>query len=162
MKPKRLLLLFAALGVALVGTSLAAGSLASHASTQQLTLYVFSGKFKIKGPDGKAHDTIVPSNFVVKAGVRVKVTVINYDEAQHSITAPGLKLDLLIKGGKENKATGVVTPVTSTFTFTANKKGVYRWYCKIPCDHKANLWAMGPGFGGPGKEGFMAGYIVVI
>jgi plastocyanin len=161
MRPKTLLFLFAAVGITLAGT-FAVGSLASRASAQQLTLYVFSGKFKIKGPDGRAHDTIVPSNFVVKAGVPVKVTVINYDEAQHSITAPGLKLDLLIQGGKENKATGVVTPVTSTFTFTASKKGVYRWYCKIPCDHKANLWAMGPGFGGPGKEGFMAGYIVVI
>ncbi len=78
------------------------------------------------GPHGKSHDTIVPSDFVVKAGVPVKLTMINHDEAAHSNTAPGFGVDLEIKGGKENKATGNVTPVTTTFTFTAKKTGVFR------------------------------------
>jgi plastocyanin len=138
-----------------------AGAASSASGQQQLTMYIFRGVTHIKGPDGKSHDTVVPSNFVVKAGTTVQVKVINNDEASHSITAPALGLDQTIKPGKET-GPEQVTPVTSTFTFTAKKKGVYRWYCKVPCDHKANLWAMGPGYSGPSKEGFMAGFIVVI
>jgi heme/copper-type cytochrome/quinol oxidase subunit 2 len=138
-----------------------AGAASSTSGKQQLTVYIFRGVTHIKGPDGKSHDTMVPSNFVVKAGVPVQVKVINNDEASHSITAPTLGLDQIIKPGNQT-GPKTVSPVTTTFTFTAKKKGVYRWYCKVPCDHKANLWAMGPGYSGPSKEGFMAGFIVVI
>jgi heme/copper-type cytochrome/quinol oxidase subunit 2 len=138
-----------------------AGAASSRSGTQQLTVYVFRGVQHIKGPDGRSHDTMVPSNFVVKAGVPVQVTVINNDEMPHSITAPTFGLDQMIKPGKTTGPEQVKS-VTTTFTFTAKKKGVFRWYCKIPCDHKANLWAMGPGYSGPSKEGFMAGFIVVV
>jgi heme/copper-type cytochrome/quinol oxidase subunit 2 len=166
-------LMVAAAALALIATGGATASLqgsgasASPAAKQQagtvqhLTLYIFRGVQHIKGPDGKSHDTVVPSNFVVKAGVPVQVKVINNDEAGHSITAPTLGFDKLIKPGKET-APEKVTSVTTTFTFTAKKKGVFRWYCKIPCDHKAGLWAMTPGYSGPSKEGFMAGFIVVV
>jgi plastocyanin len=130
------------------------------ADSQALTIYVFGGSEGIMGPDGKPHDTVVPSSFVVKAGQPVSVTVINYDESPHSITSSALGIDLQVKPGKEVGKT--VQPVTSTFTFTAQKPGVYRWYCVIPCDKGHGMWAMGDGYGGPGKEGFMAGNIVVV
>ncbi|MBV8367899.1 MAG: cupredoxin domain-containing protein [Candidatus Eremiobacteraeota bacterium] len=131
------------------------------AAGDKLEMYVFRGTQGIKGPDGKPHDTVVPANFVVHAGVPMTVTAVNYDEGAHTITCPELNLDATIKGGHEN-ADQTVTPVTSTFTFTAAKKGTYRWYCKLPCDAGHGYWAMGAGFGGPGKEGFMSGDIIVL
>jgi len=133
---------------------------ANAAAGQSMTIYIFGGSQKIMGPDGKPHDTVVPANFVVKAGTPVTVTVINYDEGPHSITAPDLKLDATIKGGHEVGTK--VEPVSTTFTFTPTKKGNFRWYCKLPCDAKHNYWAMSQGFGGPGQEGYMAGEIVVL
>jgi heme/copper-type cytochrome/quinol oxidase subunit 2 len=130
------------------------------ADSQSLIIYVFGGKEGIKGPDGNPHDTVVPSSFVIKAGQPVNVTVINYDESPHSITSSELGINLMIKPGKEVGDT--VQPVTTTFTFTAQKPGVYRWSCVIPCDKGHGMWAMGEGYGGPGKEGFMAGNIVVV
>lgn len=129
-------------------------------SPQQITLYVFRGAQKILGPDGKGHDAFVPASIVVHLDRPVTVTVINYDEHGHSVTAPGLGLDAIIKPGHE--VGEKVTPVRTTFTFTPNKLGTFRWYCKIPCDAGGKYWAMGQGYGGPGKEGFMAGHIVVI
>lgn len=141
-------------------------STAARAPAQQLTLYVLRGQIApgvrgVPGPDKKGHDAIVPANFVVKAGVPVVLKVINYDEGQHSITSPALGLNFVIKPGHELK-NGTVEPVTSTFTFTAKKPGTFRWYCIYPCDKGANYWAMGQGYSGPGKEGFMAGFIVVL
>lgn len=129
--------------------------------TQHVTMYIFGGKQKLMGPDGNPHDTTVPVNFVVKAGVPVVVTVVNYDEGPHTITAPDLKLDAVIKGGHELKD-GTVEPVATTFSFTPTKKGNFRWYCKLPCDAGHGYWAMTTGYAGPDKEGFMAGEIVVI
>jgi len=148
-------LIGAALALA-VTLSLPARAFAAPA-TQNVTIYIFGDFSKIAvGPDGKTHDTVVPSGFVVKADVPVTVTVINND----SITAPGLKLDALIKSGREEG--DKVIPVTTTFTFTPHKRGSYRWHCRIPCDSTYGYWAMGMGYGGPGKEGFMSGQIVVI
>ena len=56
----------------------------------------------------------------------------------------------------------MVTPTTTTFTFTPTKAGVFRWFCTLPCDDEAKYWAMSQGFGGLGKEGFMARFIVVM
>lgn len=124
------------------------------------TLYVFRGETGVKGPDGKGHDAFVPSSIVVKAGVPTTVQVINYDEGAHSMTAEGLGLDQLIQAGK---AVGDdVQPVTTTFTFTAAKPGVYRWYCKLPCDGGGGGWDMTDGYDGPKQDGFMAGHIVAI
>ena len=133
----------------------------SAADSNQITVYVFSGGEKIMGPDGKPHDTIVPANFVVKAGEPVSITAYNYDESPHSITAGDLNLNFTIKPGVVGKD-GKITPSTSTITFTPAAKGVYRWTCVYPCDKGHGMWAMGQGYSGPGKEGFMAGFIVVI
>ena len=55
-----------------------------------------------------------------------------------------------------------VRPVTTTATFTPAKKGVYRWFCSLPCYKRQAMWAMSRGYSGPSQEGFMAGSIVVI
>jgi plastocyanin len=151
---------------ALTGAAMVLGAIAlngpeSEAATgQKVTMYVFRGKEKIMGPDGKSHDAIVPSDIVTKAGEPVTVTVVDYDESPHSITCPELGLDQTIKAGKQ--VGQEVQPVSTTFTFTANKPGVYRWHCKYPCDMGAKMWAMGAGYGGPDKEGFMSGRIIVL
>lgn len=81
-------------------------------------------------------------------------------EGPHSITAPDLSINQLIIPG--NEVGDDVQPVTTTFTITPTKKGVFRWHCIPPCDAGHRGWAMTDGFGGPGQEGFMAGYIVVV
>jgi plastocyanin len=174
---KRLITFLVALGALAGLTVFSSGAFASsskHASVQaaqQLTIYIFRGKEAIPGaPDAKGHDTMVPSTFAVKVGVPVKVTVINYDEGTHTITAPSLGLNALIKPGTEfttaPKGAGAtellnqVVPGITHFTFTVKKAGVYRWHCALPCDAGANGWAMTADSNGPSKNGFMAGYIV--
>jgi membrane fusion protein, multidrug efflux system len=146
---------------------------AATTQVQQLTLYVFRGKEAIPGAaDGKGHDTMVPSTFAIKAGVPVKVTVYNYDEGAHTITAPSLGLNALIKPGTAfttapanatpTELLNQVIPGVTHFTFTAKKAGVYRWHCALPCDAGQAGWAMTADPTGPSKNGFMAGYIVVV
>ncbi|HLY21319.1 MAG TPA: hypothetical protein VKT83_02520 [bacterium] len=146
----------------LAGAALMAGPFArmAAAQTQKVTVYVFRGKTGILGPDGKGHDAFVPPNFVVKAGVPVTVDFINYDEGAHTLTAPKAKLNIQIKGGKEVGSD--VEPVTTTATFTIAQKGTYRWYCALTCDAGGHGWAMEQGYAGPGKEGYMAGFIVAM
>ena len=173
---KRLVALLIAVG-ALAGLAvLSSGALAnsgkraSAKATQQLTIYIFRGVEGVVGPDGKGHDAMVPSTFAVKVGVKVKVTVLNYDEGPHTITAPGLHLNAVIKPGTEfekapkgagpTERLNSVKPGVTHFTFTVKKAGVYRWHCALPCDAGAGGWAMGSSKTGPGELGFMAGYIV--
>jgi plastocyanin len=174
---KRLFGVLVAAGV-VAGLALSAGPAfgapakrAHAAAFQTLTIYVFRGKEAIPGaPDGKGHDTMVPATFAVKVGIPVKVTVINYDEGEHTITAPGLHLNALIKPGKEfttapagagaTEVLNEVAPGVTHFTFTVKKAGVYRWHCALPCDAGANGWAMKSDKTGSAKLGFMAGYIV--
>ncbi len=135
-----------------------------HATAQgseHLSIYVFESHQNIKGADGNPHDAVVPANLVLKVGVPVTLTVTNYDNSPHTITASGLHLDVIIQPGVE-RADKSVSPVVTTVTFTPTRKGNYRWYCKLPCDARHGYWAMGPGYGGPAKEGSMAGEFVVI
>jgi cupredoxin-like protein len=97
------------------------------------------------GSDGNWHDAYLPGDFSVKAGATVKVTVYNYDEAEHTFTAPGLEANATIAAGSESK------PAVSTFIFHAPQKaGRYEWFCALPCDP----WAMS-------HDGFMRGYVSV-
>jgi plastocyanin len=146
----------------LAGAALAAGPFArvTAAAEQKITVYIFRGKTGILGPDGKGHDAFVPPNFVVQAGVPVTVDFINYDEGAHTLTVPKAKLDIQIKGGQE--VGNDVKPVTTTATFTIAKAGTYRWYCALTCDAGGHGWAMEQGYAGPGKEGYMAGFIVAM
>jgi plastocyanin len=162
-------------GALLAAPSRPAQASAVHTAPQQVVIDVFrghiNGKTGVPGPDKKGHDTFVPSTIAVKVGVPVKVTVVNYDEGAHSIVAPGLGLNVTIKPGIEPKDVSEsakeeigegVKPVATTFSFTPKKAGVYRWYCALPCDAGQGYWAMGMGYSGPGKEGAMAGFIVVL
>ncbi len=117
------------------------------------------------GPDGTMHDAFVPSDLVVQPGQKVNLTVINYDDGQHSLTFTELKMNLVAKGGTftkdaSGKETGF-TPGVTHLSFTApSKVGYYRWYCALPCDGPTH-WAMSKGFDGNGQDGYMAGYLVV-
>ncbi len=139
-------LAFLVAGIAAVG---------SHAAASHSTLKNFGshGKIVIKsdeqhgkqGPDGKWHDAFLPGNFEVRAGQRVRLTVVNYDDAPHTFTAPRLHLDVMVPGAKGTK------PGEATFTLRAGKAGTYDWWCATPCDP----WAMM-------KGGYMRGYVKVV
>ncbi|MBA3864790.1 MAG: cupredoxin domain-containing protein [Solirubrobacterales bacterium] len=98
------------------------------------------------GPEGTWHDAFLPADFSVKAGAVVKVTVYNYDEGEHSFTAPGLGANVAIAAGSKSK------PAVTTFTIHAPAKaGLYEWLCAIPCDP----WAMN-------QNGYMRGNVRVV
>lgn len=97
------------------------------------------------GSDGNWHDAFLPADLSVRAGSMVRVTVYNYDDMEHSFTAPGLGTNATIAAGSEAK------PAKTTFTFRAPQKaGRYEWFCALPCDP----WAMS-------HDGFMRGYVSV-
>ena len=96
-----------------VGTAAVLGPVVrANAEDQSVTMYVLPGA--LTGPDGKGHDSFVPSSFVVKAGSPVRLQVINYDTGAHTVTAPDLGLNLQVNPG--TKAGGKTTPVTTTTT----------------------------------------------
>jgi hypothetical protein len=156
------------------GGAAAAGTpAATSQSVQIVQLYVLQGhsmaSMSLMGPDGKPHDSIVPSTFVVKRGIPVRLVITNYDSMPHTFTAPELGLNVIIKAGKQHGQMGSmgagmmdnITPSITTYTFTPTKANVYRWFCALPCDDGAKGWAMSQGYRGPGREGFMAGWVVV-
>jgi plastocyanin len=110
------------------------------------------------GPDGKTHDTMMPSNFTVYVGQTVDLTFINYDEGPHSFTSTDLGVNFMIPG-----RTTAGVPSVSHAQFTPTKAGVFRWWCAVPCDAGQGGWAMTTGAdGGIGQLGFMAGYVTVL
>ena len=110
------------------------------------------------GPDNQTHDSFVPCNFTVYAGQVVNLTVVNYDDGQHSFTSPTLNVDFQIPGSQID---GV--PSVSVFQFTEANSGVYRWWCTVPCDTDSGGWAMTTGSDGqPGQIGFMGGFVTVL
>lgn len=122
------------------------GGMAEAPATKEVSLSIKSDEEHAKkGPEGTWHDAYLPAAFSVPAGATVRVTVHNYDEAQHTFTAPGLGVEQMIAAGSET------APSTTTFTFTApSKKGSYEWHCMMPCDP----WAMS-------HLGFMKGMVTV-
>jgi heme/copper-type cytochrome/quinol oxidase subunit 2 len=130
--------------------------------TQHITLYVLpgGGGLGFTGPDKAHHDTVVPSSFVLRRGVPVTVTVINLDDMRHSITAPRLGVNIIVKPGRD-RGSGAVAPSTTTYRFTPVKSGEFRWFCVFPCD-MPHHWAMSASFDGPDRDGFMAGVIRVL
>ena len=115
-------------------------------STKEVSLSIKSDEEHAKkGPEGTWHDAYLPAAFTVPAGATVRVTVHNYDEAQHTFTDPGLGVEQMISAGSASE------PSTTTFTFTApSKPGSYEWHCMMPCDP----WAMS-------HLGFMKGTVTV-
>ncbi|MFZ0550128.1 MAG: hypothetical protein WAM21_04920 [Steroidobacteraceae bacterium] len=127
-----------------------------------ITVYVLPGSngLGFTGPDKAQHDTVVPSSFVLRKGVRVTFTVVNLDDMKHSITAPGLGVNIIIKAGVDRR-NGTIEPSTTTYTFIPAKAGEFRWYCVFPCDMPQH-WAMSASYDGPDRDGFMAGIIRVL
>jgi plastocyanin len=117
-----------------------------------------STKYGILAPDGQGHDTFVPAAFTAKAGQTYTIKVYNYDEGPHSFTINGLVNKTIAPFVSETQ------PSLTTFTVTFPKTGVYRFYCKFPCDAKHGGWAMTKDRAGNGlsQDGFMAGYVNVI
>jgi heme/copper-type cytochrome/quinol oxidase subunit 2 len=125
-------------------------------------VYVLPGGsgFGFTGPDKAHHDTVVPSSFVLRKGVPVIITVVNLDNMRHSITAPGLGVNIIVKPGGDRR-NGAVAPGSITYTFIPAKAGQFRWFCVFPCDMPQH-WAMSASYDGPGRDGFMAGIIRVL
>jgi hypothetical protein len=119
------------------------------------TMVIVGHSLGAKGSDGLRHDTTLGANFSVPQGARVTVTVYNYDEGPHTITAPKLGLNVTIPGAK-NEEKGIASK--TTFTFVAEKAGKFLWVCKLPCDKGQGYWDMR---NASKKIGFMAGYITV-
>jgi hypothetical protein len=92
------------------------------------------------GPDGKKHDAFTQTEFAVKVGQPLKLRIDNTDEGEHSITAPAIGVNIVVKPG------------VHTYTLVVHQAGRFQWYCMIPCDSDANGWAMQ-------NPGFMSGYI---
>jgi hypothetical protein len=158
---KRLITYLVLLGVTVAAAAFAASAAISSPAkgkTVYQTMIIVGHTLGQKGPDGRTHDTTYGANFKVHKGQHVVVTVYNFDEGPHTITAKGLGLNVTIPGAT-NELKGI--PSKTVFSFTAKKVGNFRWYCTIPCDRHGGYWAMGRGKGGPGKEGFMAGSISV-
>jgi plastocyanin len=98
-----------------------------------------------RGPEGAWHDAFLPADFSVDPGATVKVTILNYDEGEHSFTSPMLGLNVTIAAGTPTE------PATTTFTFKApTSTGNYMWFCAKPCDP----WAMS-------HNGYMRGFVRV-
>ncbi len=151
----------AVLGAAAACVAVAAGTAAASPAKQTVThtMKIVGHKEGLKGSDGLRHDTTFGASFTVKVGEKVVVTVYNYDEGPHTITAAGLKLNVLIPGAK-NEEKGI--PSKTVFTFTPAKDGKFRWHCALPCDKGQGYWAMSTGKNAqPDRDGFMAGYVTV-
>ena len=124
--------------------------------TADITLVV-QGDVKL-GPDGKLHDAFTPCNFTVYAGQEVYLTIVNYDNGEHTFTSPSLGVNFIVPPSNE---TGV--PTVSNFQFNETTAGVYRWYCAYPCDTDAGGWAMTTGSDGqPDQIGYMGGFVTVL
>ena len=159
-------------GIVAGAAGITAGALAARqagrrAETQQIMLYVLPGAMGFAGPDGRHHDTIAPSDFVLHRGVPVTFTIVNYDDGLHTIDAPSLGLDITVAAGGPAGRTGdeseteAITPATTTVTFTPQKQGDFRWQCDVMCDGPGH-WAMSDEYDGTGRDGFMAGWIKVL
>lgn len=98
----------------------------------------------MKGPDGKYHDAVMPADFTIHSGDRVRVTVYNYDDMPHSWTSTDLGVNQTIPAGSET------APSKTTFMFTAPSTGKYEWWCAMPCDPYAMA-----------TDGLMRGYVTV-
>ena len=133
-----------------------ATTVSSTPKTADITLVV-QGDVKL-GPDGQLHDAFTPCNFTVYAGQEVDLTIINYDNGEHTFTSPSLGVNFVVPPSNE---TGV--PTVSNFEFTEATAGVYRWWCTYPCDTDTGGWAMTTGSDGqPDQIGYMGGFVTVL
>ena len=155
MKHLSLSLLVAGSLVAAAAFAVASATAAPSAQKVTQTMVIVGHSLGAKGSDGLRHDTTLGGSFSVPAGTQVTVTVYNYDEGPHTITARKLGLNVMVPGAKDEE-NGI--PSSKTFTFTASKAGRYLWHCALPCDAGQKFWDMKSP---ESKVGFMAGAITV-
>ena len=131
--------------------------LTGNTVTIHYTVVAPDSKLAKLGPDGKKHDTFFTTDSTaVKAGDVVNVVVANFDDMPHGMVFDSMGMTQLVKAGPgDDKST------ITTFSFTATKAGVLRWYCPMPCDTDNGQWAMHADSMGSGQTGFMAGTITV-
>ena len=103
------------------------------------TVYLTVSPAVKPGPDGKLHDAFSVTNFDVHAGQPVTLVINNTDSAQHSITAPGAGVNI------------VVRPGVHTYTLLVHRTGRFQWFCSFPCDTYSMSHA-----------GYMRGYITSV
>jgi plastocyanin len=122
--------------VALIGIDVAAVSASQNAPARPVVNVVHvSGSAAITpvvyltvspglkpGPDGQLHDAFSVTNFYVKAGQPIKLVINNTDTAEHSITAMGAGVNIVVKPG------------THTYTLLVKHQGRFEWMCTYPCD----------------------------
>ena len=124
--------------------------------TLNITLVV-QGDVKL-GPDGLLHDAFTPCNFTVYAGQEVNLTIINYDNDEHSFTSPSLGVNFVVPPSNE---TGV--PSVSNYQYNEATAGVYRWHYTYPCGTDGGGWDMTTGSDGqPDQIGYIGGFVTVL
>jgi hypothetical protein len=128
------LVLFAgliALAIVGVSTSVVANSMIVHRypvapsaavtpAARQISLYVAPG-WK-PGPGGERHDAFSKTNFNVKVGQTLRMTIDNRDTAIHSITSAEAGVNI------------VITPGVHTYTLVVHQAGHFKWVCAYECD----------------------------
>lgn len=121
--------------VALASGSAAGGSSVKVPSSVKLWV---APEWKM-GPDGEKHDAYSQTNFTVKVGQPLRMTIDNRDDTAHSITSG------------EGGVNIVVQPGVHTYTLIVRHAGHFKWICAYPCDP----FAMD-------RAGYMGGYITAV
>jgi hypothetical protein len=115
--PLVVLLAVAATTAALIALDHAARGTAAVVQTpQQVTLKVVSDD-----------DQLVGTNLVVRPGPVVLV-IVNYARHAHTFSVPALGIERLILPGS------ATAPTRTVVRFRA-PRGVFTWYCRLPCEN---------------------------
>jgi heme/copper-type cytochrome/quinol oxidase subunit 2 len=102
----------------MMGTSAIASTNAG--SPQRVSLSVVPGLKP--GPKGEKYDAFSKTNFAVKVGKPLQLTIDNKDDVVHSITATSAGVSV------------VVMPGLHTYTIVVHQAGHFKWICAYPCD----------------------------
>lgn len=95
-------------------------ALAVAAAPARVSLFV-APSWK-KGPEGELHDAYSKTNFNVRVGQPVQLTIDNRDSAVHSITSGEAGVNI------------VVRPGVHTYTLVVHQAGHFKWVCVFECD----------------------------
>jgi hypothetical protein len=117
-----------------------------EASAQRVVLLIDPPPLHgLRKPEGRVVDAFVPSDFTVRAGIPVQLTVFNYGDTPHTFTSSSLGVDVLIPPALQ------AGPSSVTVSFTPKRLGSFRWRCRVQCDP----WSMT-------RQGYMRGTVTVV
>lgn len=157
----------------------AAATSATGSQAQEVKLEI-----QTSGPGHSQWPRYVPASFTVRAGVPVRVTIVNHDSGTAPL-AGAMQMYDAVQGGAETLDGKAVTSVenskvahtftvpelginavvpaapegstnTVTFTFTPTKAGTYEWHCYAPCGEGKEGMS-----GAMSTQGWMEGRITV-